>query len=76
MTAGHSAHPAPFLRVERGHAGPDEVVALAVVLYARRHAAAAGAGAATGRRRGGARWRRLERRPVFADPRAWSSTNS
>ncbi|MBF6341408.1 acyl-CoA carboxylase subunit epsilon [Nocardia abscessus] len=62
-----SAEPAPFLRVEKGSADPDELGALTVLLYVRLRALAAPARAA-------ARWRRLERRPAFTDPRAWTST--
>ncbi|MGW5383196.1 acyl-CoA carboxylase subunit epsilon [Nocardia sp. NPDC003963] len=59
----------PFLRVEKGSADPEEIAALATLLHARRHLARPPARARTG-----ARWRRLERRPAFTDPRAWSST--
>ncbi|MFF2083896.1 acyl-CoA carboxylase subunit epsilon [Nocardia sp. NPDC058176] len=62
-------HPAPFLRVEKGHADPDELGALTVLLLARHQAAEPSTPA-----RPAARWRRLERRPAFTDPRAWTST--
>lgn len=60
---------APFLRVEKGHADPEEIAALTTLFHTRRHTTAPPAPVRTG-----ARWRRLERRPAFTDPRAWSST--
>ncbi|MGY2011479.1 acyl-CoA carboxylase subunit epsilon [Nocardia gipuzkoensis] len=65
-----SDEPAPFLRVEKGSADPDEIGALTVLLYARRRAP----GAPPAPAKAAARWRRLERRPAFTDPRAWTST--
>ncbi|UGT55291.1 acyl-CoA carboxylase epsilon subunit [Nocardia asteroides] len=65
-----AADPTPFLRVEKGDADPDELGALLVLLLARRRATAAPPTAA----RPVARWRRLERRPAFTDPRAWTGS--
>ncbi|MFI6224006.1 acyl-CoA carboxylase epsilon subunit [Nocardia sp. NPDC055165] len=62
--------PVPFLRVEKGSADPDELGALLVLLLARRRAAAV----APTPTRPVARWRRLERRPAFTDPRAWTGS--
>jgi hypothetical protein len=59
-----------FLRVEKGHADPDELAALTAVLLAR-------AAGTTRRRttarphRSTARWRRLERQPGFRAPHSW-----
>ncbi len=64
------AHPVPFLRVEKGSADPDELGALLLLLLARRRAAAESPAPA----RPVARWRRLERRPAFTDPRAWTGS--
>ncbi|MGW5437011.1 acyl-CoA carboxylase epsilon subunit [Nocardia asteroides] len=64
-----TAYPAPFLRVEKGSADPDELGALLVLLLARRRAAAPPPPSTTV-----ARWRRLERRPAFTDPRAWTGS--
>lgn len=57
----------PFLRVEKGSADPDELGALTVLLLARQRIDPSPAP------RPAARWRRLERRPAFTDPRAWTS---
>lgn len=65
-----AAHPAPFLRVEKGSADPDELGALMVLLLARRRAAAPPSPSSTAV----ARWRRPERRPAFTDPRAWTGS--
>ncbi|MEU4415819.1 acyl-CoA carboxylase epsilon subunit [Nocardia salmonicida] len=65
-----AADPVPFLRVEKGSADPDELGALLLLLLARRRAAAA----APTPTRPVARWRRLERRPAFTDPRAWTGS--
>ena len=61
---------APVLfRVEKGELDAGELAALAAVLYAR---AARTTEAATPAR-AVARWRRPERAPVFASPRAWAT---
>ncbi|MCM2576715.1 acyl-CoA carboxylase epsilon subunit [Streptomyces meridianus] len=61
-----------LVRVERGHAAPEELAALTAVLLAR---AAAGshhhAAAAARPGRSAARWRRLERTPGFRAPHSW-----
>ncbi|WP_280341809.1 acyl-CoA carboxylase epsilon subunit [Nocardia neocaledoniensis] len=66
MSAVHST---PFLRVEKGSADPDELAALLLLLLARRHTAPPPTVT-----RPVARWRRLERRPAFTDPRAWTGS--
>ncbi|HCA86023.1 MAG TPA: hypothetical protein DEQ61_11310 [Streptomyces sp.] len=59
-----------FLRVEKGHAGPEELAALTAVLLARsggdghRHAPVRP-------HRTAARWRRLERQSGFRAPHSW-----
>ncbi|MET9257254.1 acyl-CoA carboxylase epsilon subunit [Streptomyces sp. NPDC048182] len=58
------------IRVEKGHAGPEEVAAITALLLARAAARPAEiAPAATGRVRAG--WRRLEREPGFRAPHSW-----
>ncbi|WP_455356744.1 acyl-CoA carboxylase subunit epsilon [Streptomyces sp. SYSU K217416] len=59
-----------LLRVEKGHADPEELAAITAVLLAR---AAATSGPATGKahRRSTAGWRRLERTPGFRAPHSW-----
>ena len=58
-----------IVRVERGHADPEELAALTAILLAR---AAAGEGTAPARpARSTARWRRLERTPGFRAPHSW-----
>ncbi|GAB2630604.1 acyl-CoA carboxylase subunit epsilon [Nocardia goodfellowii] len=64
---------AVFLRIEKGTADPVELGVLTALLYARARAAAAAAPVPA---RGTARWRRLERHPGFADPRAWTNTTT
>ena len=60
----------PDIRVEKGHAGPEEVAAITAILLAR--SAAATAQAPTPRRgRDRAGWRRLERTPGFRAPHSW-----
>ncbi|MEV6655425.1 acyl-CoA carboxylase subunit epsilon [Streptomyces sp. NPDC051219] len=59
-----------LLRVEKGHADPEELAAITAVLLAR----AAATGSATGKshRVGStAGWRRLERTPGFRAPHSW-----
>ncbi|MFF2850388.1 acyl-CoA carboxylase subunit epsilon [Streptomyces sp. NPDC058001] len=57
------------LRVEKGHAEPEEVAAITAVLLAR--AAARPEPAAPHRGRTKAGWRRLEREPGFRAPHSW-----
>ncbi|MFE9441312.1 acyl-CoA carboxylase subunit epsilon [Streptomyces sp. NPDC006602] len=57
------------IRVEKGHAEPEEVAAITAILLAR--AAAAPAAAPTHRGRPKAAWRRLEREPGFRAPHSW-----
>lgn len=60
----------PDIRVEKGHAEPEEVAALTAILLARAAARPADAGTAhRGRARAG--WRRLEREPGFRAPHSW-----
>ncbi|CAM5577237.1 acyl-CoA carboxylase subunit epsilon [Streptomyces xanthochromogenes] len=58
-----------LLRVEKGHAAPEELAAITAVLLAR--AAAQPAAAAPKRGRSTAGWRRLERTPGFRAPHSW-----
>ncbi|MFI8190472.1 acyl-CoA carboxylase epsilon subunit [Streptomyces sp. NPDC085946] len=60
----------PDIRVEKGHAEPEEVAAITALLLAR--AAARSADPAPSHRphrRAG--WRRLEREPGFRAPHSW-----
>ncbi|MFI6209595.1 acyl-CoA carboxylase epsilon subunit [Streptomyces sp. NPDC051041] len=60
----------PDIRVEKGHAEPEEVAALTALLLARAAARpAATAPAHRGHRRAG--WRRLEREGGFRAPHSW-----
>jgi hypothetical protein len=60
----------PDIRVEKGHAGPEEVAAITAVLLAR--AAARQEPVAAGHRgRDRAGWRRLERENGFRAPHSW-----
>ncbi len=56
------------LRVEQGHADPEELAAVTAVLLAR---AAAQPAAPARRGRDTAGWRRLERTPGFRAPHSW-----
>ncbi|ARI52051.1 MULTISPECIES: acyl-CoA carboxylase subunit epsilon [unclassified Streptomyces] len=56
------------LRVEKGHADPEELAAVTAVLLAR---AAAQPAAPARRGRDTAGWRRLERTPGFRAPHSW-----
>ncbi|MFB8101432.1 MULTISPECIES: acyl-CoA carboxylase subunit epsilon [Streptomyces] len=56
------------LRVEKGHAAPEELAAITAVLMAR---AAAQPSASVHRGRDTAGWRRLERTPGFRAPHSW-----
>ncbi|NJP51715.1 acyl-CoA carboxylase subunit epsilon [Streptomyces sp. SBST2-5] len=58
----------PDIRVEKGHAEPEEVAAITAILLAR---AATPAAASTHRGRARAGWRRLEREPGFRAPHSW-----
>ena len=59
----------PDIRVEKGHADPEEVAAITAVLLARAAARPAETPAHRGRARAG--WRRLEREPGFRAPHSW-----
>ncbi|MFI6036284.1 acyl-CoA carboxylase subunit epsilon [Streptomyces sp. NPDC051315] len=58
------------IRVEKGHAEPEEVAAITAILLAR---AAARSSEPTAAHRGRARagWRRLERESGFRAPHSW-----
>ncbi|MEE4540808.1 acyl-CoA carboxylase epsilon subunit [Streptomyces sp. V4-01] len=58
------------LRVERGHADPEELAALTAILLARAAAGETPAGPAMPAR-STADWRRLERTPGFRAPHSW-----
>ncbi|MEV5535194.1 acyl-CoA carboxylase epsilon subunit [Streptomyces prunicolor] len=60
----------PLVRVERGHAEPEELAALTAVLLARATAAGENSTARVGRR---AVWRRPELRQSYAIPSSWRS---
>lgn len=60
----------PDIRVEKGHAEPEEVAAITAVLLARA-AAQSEPSAQTHRGRAKAGWRRLEREPGFRAPHSW-----
>ncbi|MCB5166667.1 acyl-CoA carboxylase subunit epsilon [Streptomyces bambusae] len=57
-----------LLRVEKGHAEPEELAAITAILLAR---AAGGPAVPAPRRRSTAGWRRLERTPGFRAPHSW-----
>ncbi|MDN3294292.1 acyl-CoA carboxylase subunit epsilon [Streptomyces ficellus] len=57
-----------LLRVEKGHADPEELAAITAVLLARANARPA---AEPRRGRSTAGWRRLERTPGFRAPHSW-----
>lgn len=59
-----------LVRVEKGHADPEEVAALTALLLARAAVGEAGA-AESGKVRSTANWRRLERTPGFRAPHSW-----
>ncbi|MET9933791.1 MULTISPECIES: acyl-CoA carboxylase subunit epsilon [unclassified Streptomyces] len=61
--------PANLLRVEKGHADPEELAAITAVLLAR--AAARPAADTAHRGRTAAGWRRLEREHGFRAPHSW-----
>jgi hypothetical protein len=58
------------VRVEKGHAGPEEVAAITAILMARAAADPAGGGR-TRPARSVAGWRRLERARGFRAPHSW-----
>lgn len=60
-----------LVRVEKGHADPEEVAALTALLLARAAVGEAGAAAESGKVRSTANWRRLERTPGFRAPHSW-----
>ncbi|MGG8409112.1 acyl-CoA carboxylase subunit epsilon [Streptomyces sp. 12297] len=57
-----------LLRVEKGHAEPEELAAITAILLAR---AAAEPAAQALNTRSTAGWRRLERTPGFRAPHSW-----
>ncbi|WP_328750779.1 acyl-CoA carboxylase subunit epsilon [Streptomyces sp. NBC_00285] len=59
----------PDIRVEKGHAGPEEVAAITAILLAR--AAARPSTAPTHSAHPKAGWRRLEREGGFRAPHSW-----
>ncbi|MEU5318285.1 acyl-CoA carboxylase subunit epsilon [Streptomyces sp. NPDC047461] len=59
----------PDIRVEKGHAGPEEVAAITAILLAR--AAAQPASPDQHRPHPKAGWRRLEREGGFRAPHSW-----
>ncbi|MEE1757002.1 acyl-CoA carboxylase subunit epsilon [Streptomyces sp. SP18CS02] len=63
-----TAASASLLRVEKGHAGPEELAAITAVLLARANARP-DAPAVHGRSTAG--WRRLERQPGFRTAHSW-----
>ncbi|MGW5212047.1 MULTISPECIES: acyl-CoA carboxylase subunit epsilon [unclassified Streptomyces] len=60
----------PDIRVEKGHAEPEEVAAITAILLARA-ATRPASDARTHRGRAKAGWRRLEREPGFRAPHSW-----
>ncbi|WP_432154961.1 acyl-CoA carboxylase subunit epsilon [Streptomyces tricolor] len=60
----------PDIRVEKGHAEPEEVAAITAILMARA-AAQPIPSAQPHRGRAKAGWRRLEREPGFRAPHSW-----
>ncbi|WP_415951543.1 acyl-CoA carboxylase subunit epsilon [Streptomyces sp. KLOTTS4A1] len=58
-----------LLRVEKGHAEPEELAAITAVLLARASAAPDAPAPSRGRSKAG--WRRLERTPGFRAPHSW-----
>ncbi|MCS0636629.1 acyl-CoA carboxylase subunit epsilon [Streptomyces sp. LP05-1] len=60
---------ASLLRVEKGHADPEELAAITAVLLARANARPAAA--AHGPARSTAGWRRLERQSGFRSAHSW-----
>lgn len=60
----------PDIRVEKGHAEPEEVAAITAILVARA-AATPDAPSHSAPRHNRAGWRRLEREPGFRAPHSW-----
>ncbi|MFF7156462.1 acyl-CoA carboxylase epsilon subunit [Streptomyces sp. NPDC008139] len=60
-----------LVRVEKGHAAPEELAALTAILLARAAAGDAPEAADSPKRRSTAGWRRLERTPGFRAPHSW-----
>jgi hypothetical protein len=60
----------PDIRVEKGHAEPEEVAAITAILLARA-AARPSTTTPAHRTRPKAGWRRLEREPGFRAPHSW-----
>ncbi|MFF4541174.1 acyl-CoA carboxylase subunit epsilon [Streptomyces aureus] len=60
----------PDIRVEKGHAEPEEVAAITAILLARAASAPTDA-APSHRAHRRAGWRRLEREPGFRAPHSW-----
>ncbi|MFD5814980.1 acyl-CoA carboxylase subunit epsilon [Streptomyces sp. NPDC059618] len=58
------------IRVEKGHAEPEEVAAITAILLARAASAPTDA-ASSDRPHRKAGWRRLEREPGFRAPHSW-----
>lgn len=61
----------PDIRVEKGHAEPEEVAAITALLLARAAARPAEIAPPHGGGRVRAGWRRLEREPGFRAPHSW-----
>ncbi|WP_327318078.1 acyl-CoA carboxylase subunit epsilon [Streptomyces sp. NBC_01235] len=59
----------PDIRVEKGHAEPEEVAAITAILLARAAARSSTTPAHRGRPKAG--WRRLEREGGFRAPHSW-----
>ncbi|MBQ0880791.1 MULTISPECIES: acyl-CoA carboxylase epsilon subunit [Streptomyces] len=59
------------IRVEKGHAEPEEVAAITALLLARAAARPAEIAPTHGGGRVRAGWRRLEREPGFRAPHSW-----
>ena len=59
----------PDIRVEKGHAEPEEVAAITAILLARAAARPSETPSHPGRPK--ARWRRLEREGGFRAPHSW-----
>ncbi|MFI6022742.1 acyl-CoA carboxylase subunit epsilon [Streptomyces sp. NPDC051287] len=61
----------PDIRVEKGHADPEEVAAITAVLLARAAARPTADTEQSHRSRAKAAWRRLERENGFRAPHSW-----